>query len=142
MTIRRVDRPGIARVGAAKSRSAGAVGGAQFSSMLETLASLQETDAASGVEGVRPIGDEPSRQQRREQLEQAGELLDTLEALEEDLRHGQGSEEAMARLRETRDHVLQSLSASTDSGEERELLRRTAVLATVELAKSDRGDYR
>ncbi|MBF0625449.1 MAG: hypothetical protein HQL82_11665 [Magnetococcales bacterium] len=150
MTIRRLDQAGktYAPVGKAKAGKAGdGAGGEIFTRVMDSLAGVGETAAAQALNGVGGVGDEPSPRQRREQLERTGRLLDTLESLEQDLvrpdEAGDGlSEASLDQLRETRDQALRTLSDTPNRGAEHDLLHRTAVLATVELAKTDRGDYK
>lgn len=153
MTIRRVDksdktvsRPAVS----SKNMATGSVAGEIFARQLAEVSGAKEPEAVSVVQKVHfdpnATGAEPGRHQRREQLDKADELLDSLEALGHDLVQsaiGSGNlDVARERLRETRDHALRTLSSVPEKGEERELLHRTAVLATVELAKTDRGDYK
>ena len=158
MTIRRVDKRGksIIQPGmAGNNRSAASVSEEIFA---RQLAAQQQVDVAgvSDTEEIMQIQKIPfdpgtstpdgSRYYRREQMERTEILLETLTALGRDLTQsviGEGSLENMrSRLREARDHALRTLSGFPERGEERELLHRTAVLATVELAKTDRGDYK
>jgi hypothetical protein len=153
MTIRQVNRAGkgmAATTVARQGRTASSSSAEEFARCMDTLSSLQESDAVAMVEPTPSTDDQPSHQkERREQLFHAEALLNSLEALEQDLGHTMAAgssapgaiSEARERLRETRDHALRQLSDSTRRSAERELLHRTAVLATVELAKSDRGDY-
>ncbi|MBF0453563.1 MAG: hypothetical protein HQL72_01955 [Magnetococcales bacterium] len=154
MSIRRVgkaDKTISAPVSAGKNKSAAVGAGENFAQQLAQVAGVRVSEAvdqiaaAKSVNGVSSQG--PSHHQRREQMEQASELLDTLEALGQDLDPtllASGGNEALARqrLKETRDQALRTLSDSPAHSEERELLHRTALLATVELAKSERGDYK
>ncbi|MBF0341395.1 MAG: hypothetical protein HQL95_10605 [Magnetococcales bacterium] len=147
MTIRRlekIDKTASSAVSKAKAATQG-VDGANFSRSLAAAAGIQETIPLLATLSVSSNSERaPTPYQRREQLEQMGELLDTLEALGRDLLSESLSEpdETRKRLKETRDQALHSLSNAPESGSERELLHRTAVLATVELAKTDRGDYK
>ncbi|NGZ28964.1 MAG: hypothetical protein G8345_19005 [Magnetococcales bacterium] len=135
MTVRRVDnRPTITT---GKSRRVQDAGGENFASYMSHISGVDSLDAVDVVDNVPSATDEPSKRHRREQLEQTKELLDSLEALEQDLT----GVESRQRLRESRDQALRTLSESPRQGEERDLLQRTALLATVELAKSERGDY-
>jgi hypothetical protein len=145
MTIRQLDKTGKAMAQAAiatKNRSAGQVG-ENFARYLDSLAGLHGNEALATETNTTLTLDEPSLHQRHEQLRYAGDLLDSLEALERDMNQqsAAGGEAARERLRESRDHALRTLSDSPNRGVERDLLHRTTVLATVELAKSDRGDY-
>ncbi|MEO5366524.1 MAG: hypothetical protein H7831_09255 [Magnetococcus sp. WYHC-3] len=149
MTIRRIDKGHPLAGGAAARRTAPAAGGGEnFAHMLDSVAGVgasEEVSAPPTVESVGAVGDEPGRRERRVQRARTGELLDTLEDLERDLvgpLARETDEGVRQRLRETRDNALRTLSETPRKGEERELLHRTAVLATVELAKSDRGDYK
>ena len=158
MSIRRVDKrnkPVIKPVVAGKNRP---VSSASEEIFAQQLAAQQRGDvtSVSGTEGVVPVKSvsfdpgtstpEYANYQRREQIERTDILLETLSALGRDLTQsvvGEGSAEVVReRLREARDHALRTLSGVSEKGEERELLHRTAVLATVELAKTDRGDYK
>ncbi|MBF0188937.1 MAG: hypothetical protein HQL50_13525 [Magnetococcales bacterium] len=147
MAIRRLDKS--TKTGAAvptgKGRAANKAEGAKFASLLDSVAGVKEANPVAAVSGVGAI-EEASPHQRREQLGQTDELLDSLEALDRDMRQGRDAEgrlsqDARERLRESRDQALRTLSEHTNVGEERELLHRTTILATAELAKSDRGDY-
>ncbi|MBF0400021.1 MAG: hypothetical protein HQL80_09205 [Magnetococcales bacterium] len=153
MTIRRVDRSDkvAARPSVANNNLAtGSVAGEIFARQLAEVSGANEPEAVAVVQAVQfepgANGTDPNRRQRREQLDKADELLDSLVALGNDLVQsaiGSGNlEMARERLRETRDHALRTLSSVPEKGEERDLLHRTAVLATVELAKTDRGDYK
>ncbi|MBF0183345.1 MAG: hypothetical protein HQM06_03005 [Magnetococcales bacterium] len=153
MTIRRVDKGDktIARPAVSgKNIAPGSPVGEIFARQLAEVSGVKEPEAVSVIQTVQfdpgNGGSDPNRHQRREHLEQTGELLDSLEALGHDLVQsaiGSGNlDVARERLRETRDNALRTLSHVTEKGEERELLHRTAVLATVELAKTDRGDYK
>ena len=114
------------------------------------VAGIMESEAVAPVMSVPfdpgASSSEGSRHQKREQLEKTDKLIDSLAALGRDLTQSviaSGSAEMVReRLREARDHALRTLSSAQERGEERELLHRTAVLATVELAKTDRGDYK
>ncbi|MBF0620400.1 MAG: hypothetical protein HQL54_00590 [Magnetococcales bacterium] len=142
MTIRRVDKTTTGAVSNKKSRETEA-SGENFAQLLEGVAAMRGGNPVDAVGSVTPVGDEGG--QKRQQLDRAGELLDSLEEIGRELtaRPGERESEMRSRLRQTRDEALRTLndSATTSRGEERELLHRTAVMATVELAKSDRGDY-
>ncbi|MBF0110236.1 MAG: hypothetical protein HQL76_13785 [Magnetococcales bacterium] len=155
MSIRRVgktDSPASGSISSAKSRGIDGIKGEIFARHLADVAGAQETEAVETVTAIGPVaatGDrEPTSHQRREQLLQTGELLDSLAALGRDLEGTGGRNDSLANmqlrthLRKTRDNALRTLSATPTSGLERDLLHRTTVLATVELAKSDRGDYK
>ncbi|MBF0162157.1 MAG: hypothetical protein HQL88_07700 [Magnetococcales bacterium] len=153
MTIRRLDKSDKATarsVVASNNRVSGSVAGEVFSRQLAEISGAKEPEAVAVIQSVQfdpgATGAEGGRHQRREQLEKTDELLDSLAALGHDLVQsaiGTGNlDMARERLRETRDHALRTLSSVPEKGEERELLHRTAVLATVELAKTDRGDYK
>ncbi|ABK43423.1 hypothetical protein Mmc1_0904 [Magnetococcus marinus MC-1] len=146
MSIRRVDKPGasVSTTATRRTGQRGAVSGAKFTEALDSaqvaaVNGIDEVNAAEAVEQVEQISD----QTKHRQLKQADEVLDSLCALEKELHNSaaQGDDGVMERLRETRDEALRNLTEETRGGEERELLHRTAVLATVELAKKDRGDY-
>ncbi|NGZ07522.1 MAG: hypothetical protein G8237_14340 [Magnetococcales bacterium] len=147
MTVRRLEKTEksvtAATLAKAKAASHG-IEGANFSRSLAAAAGIQESLPLLGTLSVVNNERTPTPYQRREQLEQMGELLDTLDALGRDLLAGTQSEpdQTRERLKETRDQALHSLSNAPENGSERELLHRTAVLATVELAKTDRGDYK
>ncbi|MBF0146500.1 MAG: hypothetical protein HQL84_10325 [Magnetococcales bacterium] len=154
MSIRRVGKaetPASGSVSSAKSRGIDGIKGEIFARHLADVAGPQETEAVETVNAVgqvTAVGDrEPTSHQRREQLLQTGELLDSLAALGRDM-EATGKGDSMANfqlrshLRKTRDIALRTLSDSPTTGLERDLLHRTTVLATVELAKSDRGDYK
>ena len=153
MTLRRVDkgektvaRPAVTSKNLANGSAAGEI----FARQLAEVSGAREPETVAVIQTVQfdpgTPGAESGRHQRREQLEKADELLDSLAALGHDLVQsaiGSGNlDAARERLRETRDHALRTLSSVAEKGEERELLHRTAVLATVELAKTDRGDYK
>ena len=154
MSIRRVgkaDKTITRPVSTGKNKAAGVGAGENFAHQLAQVAgvhapeAVEEVAAARVVSGVSSQGS--SNQQRREQMEQTGELLETLEALGQELDPSllikDGNDElARQRLKETRDQALRTLSDAPAHSEERELLHRTALLATVELAKSERGDYK
>ncbi|MBF0214054.1 MAG: hypothetical protein HQM00_10915 [Magnetococcales bacterium] len=148
MTVRRLEKTdkSVAAASLAKAKAAThGVDGANFSKSLAAAAGIQEAIPLLATLSVSANGERTATPyQRREQLEQMGELLDTLESLGRDLLSDSFSEteETRKRLKETRDQALYSLSNAPESGSERELLHRTAVLATVELAKTDRGDYK
>ncbi|MEO5362639.1 MAG: hypothetical protein H7838_03320 [Magnetococcus sp. DMHC-8] len=153
MTIRRVDKgdKAVARPAVTgKNTVTGSVAGEIFARQLAEVSGAKEPEAVAVIQTVQfepgASGSEGGRHQRREQLDKTDELLDSLSALGHDLVQssiGAGSlDAARERLRETRDHALRTLSSVAEKGEERELLHRTAVLATVELAKTDRGDYK
>lgn len=141
MTIRRIDKGG-GITGTASARSSGKVNGDRFAAMLESATPVPSKQPMNALGPVGPIHEEPTPGQRKRQLARARDLLDTLEALEQNLSTPQDPELVRSRLQESRDNALHTLSDSPKSGEERELLHRTAVIATVELAKSDRGDYK
>ncbi|OSM04302.1 flagellar assembly protein FliX [Magnetofaba australis] len=148
MTIRKIDKnTGIySKPKVGRGAKSGAAGGANFASTLDAVAGLPPVDAAERIHATEAVGevDAVSDQERRRQLRDADDLLDSLEGLEKGLAEGgrgDGGDSARARLIETRDQALRTLSDSPRVGEERDLLNRTAVLAAVELAKSDRGDY-
>lgn len=154
MSVRRVgkaDSPISGPVSSAKNRGVDGASGEIFARHLAEVAGSQGVegvDSVAATEQVAGVGDrEPTSHQRREQLLQTGELLDSLAALGKDL-DGPGRSGSMedtqlrSRLRKTRDIALRTLSDSPASGLERDLLHRTTVLATVELAKSERGDYK
>ena len=153
MSIRRVgkaDKTIIRPVSTDKVKSKGVETGENFAQQLAQVAgaqsadSVEELSAAGRVGGVSGKG--PSQHQRREQMEQTDELLESLEVLGKDLDPtliNEGNEDlARQKLKETRDQALRSLSDTPAHSEERDLLHRTALLATVELAKSERGDYK
>ena len=153
MSIRRVgkaDKAIIRPVSTDKVRSKGVETGEDFAQQLAQVAGIQGADSVeelSATKRVNGISDKgPSNHQRKEQMEQTGELLETLEVLGKDLDPAlinEGNEDlARQRLKETRDQALRSLSDTPAHSEERDLLHRTALLATVELAKSERGDYK
>ena len=158
MTIRHVDKRGksIIQPGmVGNNRSPASLSEEIFA---RQLAAQQRVDVAgtSDTEEVAPIQGVPfdpgastqdaGRYYRREQMERTEILLETLSALGRDIAQsvaGEESAETMrGKLREARDHALRTLSGFPERGEERELLHRTTVLATVELAKTDRGDYK
>ncbi|MBF0262815.1 MAG: hypothetical protein HQL97_13385 [Magnetococcales bacterium] len=147
MTIRRLEKSdkSVAPITKAKPASS-MVEGANFSRSLAAAAGAQEALPILSTRSLSANGERaPTPYQRRDQLDQMGELLDTLDALGHELLNDEvsvESDETRQRLKETRDQALYSLSTAPESGSERELLHRTAVLATVELAKSDRGDYK
>jgi hypothetical protein len=142
MSIRRVEKTGISSAPAGKIRRTGSASEATFSQHLEALAALRNVHALDGIQQIDALDpDEAPFHQRREQLERTGELLDSLEALEKELVSGGRGGASHQRLRTSRDEALRTLSNSPPQGAERDLLHRTAVLATVELAKTDRGDY-
>ncbi len=153
MTIRRVDKGDTASARSAvtgNNRVTGPVAGEVFARQLAEVSGARELDTVAVIQTIQfdpgTTGSESGRHQRREQLETTDELLDSLSALGHDLVQSSigvgGLDAARERLRETRDHALRTLSSVSEKGEERELLHRTAVLATVELAKTDRGDYK
>ena len=153
MTIRRLDKSDKAVPRSTVSKNnlvAGSVAGEIFARQLAEISGAQESEAVAVVQPVQfdpgAAGSDSGRRQQREQLNKADELLDSLAALGHDLVQsaiGAGNlDAARERLRETRDHALRTLSSVSEKDEERELLHRTAVLATVELAKTDRGDYK
>lgn len=154
MSIRRVgkaNRSAIGTVAPGKSRHVEGMPGEDFARRLAEVsgsASSGAVEKTTEAAAVAAVGErEASHHQRDEQLSQTGEILDTLEALGRDLGTSLGSmggakELTQKKLRETRDLALRTLSDTPARGEERDLLYRTAVLATVELAKSERGDYK
>ena len=151
MTIRRVDKRDKIAVQpstAAKSRAVDLGNGEDFARQLAELSSIRESVGINPVQSVSDHtsgGKDPTPYQRRAQLEQTDELLDSLEALGRDLGENdltESPEIVRERLLKTRDQALRTLSDVPERGKERELLHRTAVLATVELAKTDRGDYK
>ncbi|HIJ85154.1 MAG: hypothetical protein HW380_437 [Magnetococcales bacterium] len=154
MSIRRVGKastPASGPVSSVRNRSVDGVAGEIFARHLADVAGTQEMEAPEAVAAagqVAPVGDrEPTSHQRREQLLQTGELLDSLAALGRDMEASAKSNtteniQLRSHLRKTRDMALRTLSDSPTVGLERDLLHRTAVLATVELAKSERGDYK
>ncbi|MGN7613550.1 hypothetical protein ACQZV8_15865 [Magnetococcales bacterium HHB-1] len=144
MPIRRLDKSSgsasTAKTG--KGRQTSGPGGEKFAHYLDNVAAPQASNPLTALTGTAPIGgSEASLHQKREQLEQTDDLLGSLEDLGDNLKQGHESGENREQLRETRDQALRTLSSTPNKGEERDLLHRTAVLATVELAKSDRGDY-
>ncbi|MBF0439489.1 MAG: hypothetical protein HQL93_10260 [Magnetococcales bacterium] len=149
MTVRRLEKSNkpLASSTTAKAKSSALdVEGVNFSKSLAAASGIQEAIPLLATLSATAVNSErsPTPYQRREQAEQVGELLDSLEALGRDLISESLAEpeETRKRLRETRDQALYSLAKAPESGSERELLHRTAVLATVELAKTDRGDYK
>jgi hypothetical protein len=154
MSIRRVgkaDKTTTRPVSTGNNKAAGIGKGEDFSHQLAQVAGVHIPEAVEGVAATRVVNSVSSQgsspHQRREQMEQAGELLDSLEALGQDLDPADlikdGNDDlARQRLKETRDQALRTLSDAPAHSEERELLHRTALLATVELAKSERGDYK
>ncbi|MBF0190040.1 MAG: hypothetical protein HQL99_02700 [Magnetococcales bacterium] len=148
MTVRRLEKSDKSAAGVAVAKakvSTHGVPGANFSKSLAAAAGIQEAIPLLATLGVSSGAERgPTTHQRRDQLDQMGELLDTLEALGRELLSDTlpESEETRQRLKETRDQALYSLSNAPETGTEREMLHRTAVLATVELAKTDRGDYK
>ncbi|MBF0270814.1 MAG: hypothetical protein HQL98_01895 [Magnetococcales bacterium] len=148
MTVRRLEKSDKSAAGASVAKakaSTQGVAGANFSRSLAAAAGIQEAIPLLATLAVSSGAERgPSAHQRRDQLDQMGELLDTLEVLGRELLSGTlpESEETRQRLKETRDQALYSLSNAPETGSEREMLHRTAVLATVELAKTDRGDYK
>ncbi|MEO5346102.1 MAG: hypothetical protein H7834_06960 [Magnetococcus sp. YQC-9] len=149
MTVRRLEKSdkSVAAASLAKAKPASpGIEGVNFSRSLAAATGVQEAVPIHATRSVSANGERgPTPYQRREQLEQMGELLDTLEELGRDLVNDEPplpSDETRQKLKETRDQALYSLSTAPESGSERELLHRTAVLATVELAKTDRGDYK
>lgn len=141
MTIRRVDSGPAGPGGIKRSGGTHQKGGAEFSSFLDSVAAVQGAAPTVPVDGVGAVGEEGSRGQRQEHLEQAGQLLDSLEGVSRQLGEGKDPTTLRDQLRHSRDSVLTSINNDPATPEERELLHRTAVLASVELAKSDRGDY-
>ncbi|MBF0423445.1 MAG: hypothetical protein HQL73_10680 [Magnetococcales bacterium] len=154
MSIRRVGKgstPAAGPVSSARSRSVDSVTGEIFARHLADIAAVQGSDLVDAVTATEQMGAvadrEPTSHQRREQLLQTGELLDSLAALGRDIGTvGPNSSletlQLRSHLQKTRDMALRTLSDSPATGLERDLLHRTTVLATVELAKSDRGDYK
>ncbi len=152
MSIRRVDKAGKAitqSISGKKGQVGKTAGGEEFAQRLAELAGNLEMEEVSQVretQRVTGVSREPSSHHRRQQLQQTGEILDSLEALGRDLERGSGPGGdpggARQQLQESRDQALRALSDLPGKGEERDLLHRTAVLATVELAKSERGDYK
>lgn len=152
MSIRRLDKAGRAvtqSISGKKSQVGKVAGGEDFARKLAELSGVAEAEEVAPVAGVgeiAPVSRDANTHQRRQQLQQAGELLDSLEALERDMSQDRttlaDSGQARKRLLETRDQALRTLSDGPEKGDERDLLHRTAVLATVELAKSERGDYK
>ncbi|MBF0175549.1 MAG: hypothetical protein HQL63_01685 [Magnetococcales bacterium] len=154
MTIRRVDHSGksLANTSVKKqSRTSEGVPGEKFTRVMDALAPMDGPHVVTATDEVTATDTDPSPHQRRQQLRHAGELLDSLQDLEQNLQEGDAQQDdtgknvpdqAHLRLRESRDQALQSLTEAPNKGAERDLLHRTAVLATVELAKTDRGDYK
>ncbi len=154
MSIRRVgkaDKTALRPVSTGKGKAAKVEGGENFAQQLAQVAGAQVTEAVEGVVGANAVTGVASHgatsHQRREQMAQTGQLLDSLEALGHDLDPENmlkdGNEDlTRQRLKETRDQALRTLSDTPAHSEERDLLHRTALLATVELAKSERGDYK
>ncbi|MBF0152531.1 MAG: hypothetical protein HQL64_02185 [Magnetococcales bacterium] len=157
MTIRRVDHSGKSLANSSvkkQSRTSEGTPGEKFTRVMDALAPMEGPHAVNPADEVLPADSDSSSRQRRQQLQQTDELLDSLQELEQGLqgkdpqqeeKGGQEedlTEQARLRLRETRDQALRSLTETPAKGEERDLLHRTAVLATVELAKTDRGDYK
>ncbi|MBF0424739.1 MAG: hypothetical protein HQL66_02840 [Magnetococcales bacterium] len=152
MTIRRVDHSGksLANTSVKKpSRTGESAPGEKFTRVMDALAPMDGTFAVTATDEVQAADGDASSRQKRQQLQQTGELLDSLQELEQDLQGkelppegDETAEQTRLRLRETRDQALRSLTETPSKGEERDLLHRTAVLATVELAKTDRGDYK
>ncbi|MBF0136446.1 MAG: hypothetical protein H7833_01670 [Magnetococcus sp. DMHC-1] len=154
MTIRRVDHSGKSLANSSvkkQSRTSEGTPGEKFTRVMDALAPMEGPHAVTAADEVQASDGDASSRQRRQQLQHTGELLDSLQDLEENLQNGDPrpeeseaelAEQTRLRLRETRDQALQSLNDTTNKGAERDLLHRTAVLATVELAKTDRGDYK
>lgn len=140
MSIRRVDR-GVGLGGTGASRAPHQVGGEAFARLLDSAGQVQGSQPAAVLGAVAAVGEQPNPRQGKRQLDRARELLDSLEALEQGMVTPCDVEAVQSRLRESRDQALHALSDAPRTGDERELLHRTAVLATVELAKSSRGDY-
>lgn len=140
MTIRRIDRT-TGPFSSSPTRAVRGEGDEHFAEYMDSLASL---DGAHGLDRVEGVTERERRSHRDQdaQLDDADALLETLEALGRSLEQGGDDAVTVARLQESRDQALSTLSNTPRGGEERELLLRTAVLATVELAKNDRGDYR
>jgi hypothetical protein len=153
MSIRRVgktDKTALRPVSTGKGKAAKVGTGADFAQQLAKIAGVNAPEAVEEVartEVISEVANQGSNHQRREQMEQAGELLDSLESLSQDLDPAilikDGNDDlARQKLKETRDQALRTLSDTPAHSEERDLLHRTALLATVELAKSERGDYK
>ena len=153
MSIRRVGKattPASGSVSSAKSRNIEGIKGEIFARHLADVAGIHEVEGVEEVAATAQIGAvgdrEPTSHQRREQLLQTGELLDSLAAMGRDITSSSksgslGNVQLRSHLRKTRDSALRTLSDTPTTGLERDLLHRTTVLATVELAKSERGDY-
>jgi hypothetical protein len=153
MTIRRINKAGktnLRPVSTGNNATAKVGAGEDFAQQLAHVAGANGVETVEGVAPIKTVNDATShgsKNERREQMEQTGELLETLEVLGENLDPSilikDGNDDlARQRLKETRDQALRTLSGTPAHSEERELLHRTALLATVELAKSERGDYK
>lgn len=154
MSIRRVgkaDKVVTRPVSTGNSRVGKAQSGEEFAQQLAQVTGAHSPESVERVSVARAVGSlsdqtGSSSQQRHEQLDQTEDLLDTLEALGQGLDHAlqvnnTNEDLTRQRLKETRDHALRTLSGTSTHSRERDLLHRTALLATVELAKSERGDY-
>lgn len=158
MSVHRVGKRGKSVVQSTVSGKYRGPGSVPEEVFARQLAAQQRVEAAAGMEAealrhVSSVSFDPGSanqdhapHQRREQLERTNKLLHTLADLGRDLTQSivdSGSADVVReRLREARDHALRALSDVPEKGAERELLHRTTVLATVELAKTDRGDYK
>jgi hypothetical protein len=152
MSIRRVGKAGkttLSPVSTGKSAASKVAAGENFAQQLAEVAGPGGPEAVEEVSAVKVVNrvTSGSQHQRQEQMEQTGELLESLEALGEELDPSNlikdGNDDlARQKLKETRDQALRTLSDIPANSEERDLLHRTALLATVELAKSERGDYK
>lgn len=140
MAIRRIQGPAGGPGKTGKSKKSEGVTGGRFASLLSSASPVADVAPMAGVAETGPV-DAVDENAGRAQRQSAKELLDSLEAFEKEI-EANGPQMSRERLRETRDQALLTLSHAPKGGEERELLHRTAVLATVELAKNDRGDYR
>ncbi|MEO5376847.1 MAG: hypothetical protein H7832_03555 [Magnetococcus sp. DMHC-6] len=151
MTIRRVNKGDKTLTSAIKGKKANRIStlaGENFSQHMDSIAALQGTTSTvevSALSELTAVDMNPSQHQKRERILQTGELLDSLTELEQEMAKTALKEKDLAqhrrRLRESRDQALRTLSELPKIGDEHDLLHRTAVLATVELAKTDRGDY-
>ncbi|MBF0359200.1 MAG: hypothetical protein HQL70_11390 [Magnetococcales bacterium] len=152
MSIRRVGKAGKTTLNPVSTRkkAAGKVAvGEVFAQQLAEVAGSNGPEGVEEVSAAKVVNrvSSSSQHQRKEQIEQTGEILDSLEALGQELDPSNlikdGNEDlARQKLKETRDQALRTLSDIPTNSEERDLLHRTALLATVELAKSERGDYK
>ncbi|MBF0379477.1 MAG: hypothetical protein HQL69_00565 [Magnetococcales bacterium] len=153
MTIRRIGKTGktnIKPVSTGKNAATKVGVGENFADQLAHVAGTNGVESVERITPTKAINDvtsQGSKNERREQLEQTGELLESLEELGKNLDPSilikDGNDDlARQRLKETRDQALRTLSDTPAHSEERDLLHRTALLATVELAKSERGDYK